>query len=877
MVGSRIAALAAVPGVSAALEPAGRGMPTYRSADARSFDRVAEITARALDIPIALVILRGSASYPQVDGCFGTDRESVAPAADARLVADVIALGGALVIPDGRENPSVALAFEARRARSYVGFPIVGRDHTVFGVLGVFDVVARSYGDEQIAVLGACARFAAEKAMRGRASPAFRRERRLALLRAIVDASNVPMAVSTSAPTDDAELLFANEPFARTFGFEAAALVGAPARIAMPGDNDLETLALVANARRRFFPVTFEYLGRRKNGVRFWCESTIAPVFVNGSTCEAFVTILRDVTARRSAEQILRQDRDDVLELIARDAPLDRIFDALVGAAERSRPGVAASITLQRGRFVQPAVYGSWFGEALAGRKPAFEIVDVVTPGAQVAGIRACVSTPIRNSAGDVVGTFAQHLYGDAGVPDAERFGSELAYLAGIAVERRLDRERLEFLAHHDALTGLPNRVLFETKVREALAVAAMRGRQVAIVTCDLAGYKLINDSLGHAAGDELLRAIGARLERAARPRDTVGRLGGDEFVVAVDDIESREDAARIARRLLLELSPSFTLGSREVFVRASMGIALFPDDGDEPSTLLSASESAMTVAQVAGLDVAFFEKDEPDAGRGGIARIELEAALRYALERDELFVLFQPLVDLRTREPCGAEALVRWRDPVRGIVMPDAFIRAAEETGLIVPIGAWVLERACRFARRWQDAGLRRFVAVNVSARQFDRPGFVAMVTDVLERTGLVASRLHLEVTESLLMRSPERAIATLTELKGLGVEISIDDFGTGYSSFNYLKRFPLDALKVDRLFVRDIGSATGTPGDEAIVRAIVSVARTLGLTIVAEGIETAAQEAFMLGIGVPIGQGFLFSPALPADDAFAWTCPEV
>jgi EAL domain-containing protein (putative c-di-GMP-specific phosphodiesterase class I) len=208
---------------------------------------------------------------------------------------------------------------------------------------------------------------------------------------------------------------------------------------------------------------------------------------------------------------------------------------------------------------------------------------------------------------------------------------------------------------------------------------------------------------------------------------------------------------------------------------------------------------------------------------------------------------------------------------------MPDAFIRAAEETGLIVPIGAWVLERACRFARRWQDAGLRRFVAVNVSARQFDRPGFVAMVTDVLERTGLVASRLHLEVTESLLMRSPERAIATLTELKGLGVEISIDDFGTGYSSFNYLKRFPLDALKVDRLFVRDVGSAAGTPGDEAIVRAIVSVARTLGLTIVAEGIETAAQEAFMLGIGVPIGQGFLFSPALPADDAFAWTCPEV
>ncbi len=641
-----------------------------------------------------------------------------------------------------------------------------------------------------------------------------------------------------------------------------------------------------------------------KSGVPFgalWIFDCKPRVFVEAEriVLRAFAALAAaHMDADPSADRA-RLQRDRVLDAILSDAPLSLVLDRIVAMAQAcdtcEPEALGATIMLRNGDALAFAAESSAMRGRFGAAFPVVALDDESHPCAVAAStgnsatidvgslpasdyvafaralrIERCVVAPIRGASGYVIGAFALHVrHEEPRNALHAQTARECAQLAAIAVGCRADRERLEFLALHDPVTQLANRELFEARVAAAFADASERGRCVALAVCDLDRFRVINESFGHAAGDALLREIAARLEHRVRPGDLLARFGGDEFVILIDDVADRDEAARVAEGLLASARASFMCAGQEVFVRARIGIALFPDDASQPGELLALCDGAVDAAKAGGIDIAFHEHGENTRVS---SRIALETSLNHALQNGEFRIAYQPVVDLRTDALLGAEALLRWDRPGHGEVFPDAFIRVAEETGLIVPIGAWVLAQACHFARRWQDAGLDRFVSVNVSARQFDRRDFVAIVTSALGQSELEAHRLHLEVTESLVMRSPERAKSTLAELKALGVKISIDDFGTGYSSFHYLKRFPLDALKIDRVFVRDIGGDGAASNDEAIVRAIVGVARALDLAIVAEGVETQAQVAFLRAIGVSRAQGFLYARALPPEEALVW-----
>lgn len=430
--------------------------------------------------------------------------------------------------------------------------------------------------------------------------------------------------------------------------------------------------------------------------------------------------------------------------------------------------------------------------------------------------------------------------------------------------DRKRAEEEIRKLAYHDTLTGLANRTLFLDRLGLAVAQAPRQEKGLAVLLLDLDRLKVINDSLGHGQGDELLRAVGERLEGCLREGDTLARVGGDEFAVLAPGLLRLEDAASIAQKLQAMLRQSFLIDGREVFVSASVGIALFPDDGRDGETLLRNAHTAMYQAKEAGRDS--FQPYTGGMNSGALERLALENDLRRALPNNELRLHYQPQVSASGRA-FGLEALLRWQHPVRGLVSPAVFIELAELTGVIVPIGAWVLRSACaELMALFAKHGHRDLaVAVNLSARQFQQPDLVEDVARVLEETGVPPAALELEITETVAMQDSDRTLATLRRLKELGVKLSLDDFGIGYSSLSYLRRFPLDTLKVDQSFVRDL---TRDVQAASIVHAIITMARSLGLRVVAEGVETAEQRELLRGYGCDLIQGYLISRPLPADE---------
>ena len=438
------------------------------------------------------------------------------------------------------------------------------------------------------------------------------------------------------------------------------------------------------------------------------------------------------------------------------------------------------------------------------------------------------------------------------------------SHTAGLTRSLRRANEQLHHLVLHDNLTRLPNRTLLEDRITQAISSAQGLGKLFAVMLLDLDRFKTINDSLGHHYGDKLLQAVAQRLTETLRAEDTVARIGGDEFVVLLKEIAEPQAAANIAQKLLTALSEPFYIEDQEQNMSSSIGISIYPNDGLDLRALMVNADGAMYHAKKMGRNNYQFFTREMTAVAG--ARLELEKSLRRAMENREFELHYQPKVNVKSGAVTAMEALIRWRDPQKGLISPVEFIPLAEELGLIIPLGAWVLITACQQNRQWQVAGLPKIrVAVNLSAVQFRQKNLVEFISQVLEDTGLDASFLELEVTESVIMQNAEEATLVLEKLHAKGIHISIDDFGTGYSSLSYLKRFPLDTLKIDRSFVRDISS---DPDDAAIVKSVIALAHSLRLGVIAEGVETEEQLAFLSALGCDEYQGYYRSRPVPAEE---------
>lgn len=605
--------------------------------------------------------------------------------------------------------------------------------------------------------------------------------------------------------------------------------------------------------------------------------------------------IFRDISARKQSEEV-QKDQNRILHIIASGADLHRILNEIVLFIEKRAPHSQCMILLlndERTRFSwgvgpnipppllqrlshAPIISGnSAASEAILTQYPVMvENIETHPSMREVrdmsiaAGFYACGSWPIMGKRGQIMGAFLM-FFGKQGTPSTEdvQLVGISTDLAGIAIESRRAEDRIKRLAHYDELTGLPNRFLYIQYLNRALAQAERSQSSLGVLFLDLDRFKNINDTFGHDAGDAVLRAISTNFRSCLRDADTIARVGGDEFIILASDYGDPRMLGDIAKRLLIEAAKPFDIDGQECQLSASIGIAAYPVDGLNAQMLLKNADIAMYRAKSTGRNNYQFYSSEMNTHT--VERLAMEARLRRAIERREIIVHYQPKINARTGQIVGAEALVRWQHPEHGILLPGQFIGLAEEAGLIDQIGMLVLEQACQGITAFRKAGVEfGRVAINLSAGQFNAANLLHDVLKVLNTWHLDPAFFELEITESMVMHNREQVIELMENIRSLGFTLSIDDFGTGYSSLAYLKRFPVDSVKVDKSFINDIPH---DPNDLAIVQAIIAMAHTLGLKVIAEGVENALQLNHLLSFGCDEYQGFYFSRAVPEEEFIA------
>ncbi|MGH8808403.1 MAG: EAL domain-containing protein [Noviherbaspirillum sp.] len=654
---------------------------------------------------------------------------------------------------------------------------------------------------------------------------------------------------------DRAQMRFidANETALATLGYSHQELLALGPQDLKPDAGEMERI------NRRFDEVIqsesktgmIETVHQRKDGVRLPVEVYLRAIVSEGR--QLLVAVARDITARVKAEGVLRESEErfrvafnQAAVGLAHVAPGGRwlmVNDKLCEIIGYSRKEL---LNLGFQDITHPEdLIADW---ALARRMMAGELHEKTR------------EKRYRHKNGYYiwVNVTSSMVFDEEGKP---KYYSTV--VEDISRRKQIEEELLH-LANHDALTSLPNRSLLLDRLSQALAFAGRSGGKVAVMLIDLDRFKNINDSLGHDAGDKIIMEVGRRLSSSVRAGDTIARLGGDEFVVIRPDVVKDDAVTIMAQQILAALSRPMTIQDHEFYPTGSIGISVFPKDGHDSQTLLKNADTAMYRAKDAGRNNFQFYAHEMNSR--ALDRLRMESGLRRALARDEFVLHYQPQMDIVTGRVIGVEALLRWAPPDQSMVFPGDFIPVAEETGLIVAMGEWVLRTACAQKRAWQESGMFQSVkmAVNLSARQFKQQEIVKVVSRVLEQTGCRPEWLELEITESVIMENPEAAAETLRKLSAMGVHLSIDDFGTGYSSLSYLKRFPIDALKLDKSFVRDI---TTDADDAAIAKAVIALAHSLKLTVIAEGVETAEQLDFLREQNCDQMQGYYLSRPLAVD----------
>ena len=644
-------------------------------------------------------------------------------------------------------------------------------------------------------------------------------------------------------------IVWANHSFTRMTGYSNQEIVGKNPRLLKSGEQPDSYYAKLWSTISSGKVWQGEIVNRRKDGTTYTEEMTITPVTqeTGSETDTYFIAIKRDITERKKAEEEL-QRLASIVEF-SEDAIIGKNIDGVITSWNRGAEKIYG--------YTRDEVVGRDLSFLLPPERQAEiqAIMERVLSGQSI----ECLETQRLTRTGSAIDVSLSV----SPIKDASGHIAGASTIARDITQRKVAEKQVQFLAYYDALTGLPNRTLLQDRLAKALASARRQKNKVALLFLDLDRFKTINDSLGHSVGDLVLQQVAERLKKWGREQDTVARVGGDEFLIVLTAVKEPADAAVAAERLMDTMTAEFIAQGRSLSISCSIGIGIFPEHGTDGETLIKNADAAMYCAKENGRNNFQFFTKEMNAQ--AVERLMMESGLRLALAKKELFLMYQPQIEIATGRITGLEALLRWQHPELGLVPPDKFIRIAENSGMIMPIGEWVLRTACSQARKWQDEGFLAVpVAVNVSAVQFRQAGFCELIGRVLYETGLAPQYLELELTESLLLSNADTMFSVLQDLRAMGLKLAIDDFGTGYSSLSYLRQFPVGKLKIDRSFIRDV---VVNPDDAAIATAIIGMAKSLNLKVIAEGVEEEAQMSFLRARQCDEIQGYYFSKPLAVD----------